>query len=513
MICCLVWWLTGHAQNGGAYYPSAYVYSEKDGVMHNNLAQLSILPSGSLAAYSYSNGHYFLSSNSSSYFSATSSSALLDAKFFVISQDTFFRSGSQGWFHWYKDSTFPIPNSPTSINYEIQLGQYIYFLSEMPGQTIYPRKATLWRFDGVGFQSIYKMDSCFSSLQYCEALGHMVFLEIKQKQLHLYKIDTALAKVRLLANFSSPKIPSLLRYPCILNRDSIIYCFNNKNAYLQTKNSYVAFPEKASMYSGNHLYFARPGKHSSVTIYNANGLQEYILPTEDNKLNSVTDTFYNSLYVGSNNYLYRLFKHIKTYPKVFGNNTNVIMSLQQYANGNLLVGNYNGAVATITPAGAVVQKNWDNPVLPGGLSIGNQAYLIHEGKGQGGITAFNQQGQPLPILSGFSGYYLYQSTITKQVYFGTGNHHGLLIADPNSFIAGKPKWQIVDSSKGLSLANIITITEDAQGRIWCGRNSQGIAIYYPKENKAETFLIEKDDVSFGAMASMSDSYGTVWMGR
>jgi hypothetical protein len=73
-------------------------------------------------------------------------------------------------------------------------------------------------------------------------------------------------------------------------------------------------------------------------------------------------------------------------------------------------------------------------------------------------------------------------------------------------------WTKIDSSKGIKLQNIITITEDKKGRIWTGHPKKGIAIYDPQNNTARTWLKETGATAIGTYASVTDNRGTVWLG-
>lgn len=45
-----------------------------------------------------------------------------------------------------------------------------------------------------------------------------------------------------------------------------------------------------------------------------------------------------------------------------------------------------------------------------------------------------------------------------------------------------------------------------------GHRKRGIAIYDPAANKAKTWLIENNETAFGGYSSLTDKYGTVWIG-
>ncbi len=75
------------------------------------------------------------------------------------------------------------------------------------------------------------------------------------------------------------------------------------------------------------------------------------------------------------------------------------------------------------------------------------------------------------------------------------------------------KLKIVGKEKGLLLENVLTIAEDWGGRLWCGRTSQGIAVYDPVRDTAVTWLRSNENPkSVGALASCVDENGTLWLG-
>ncbi len=80
-------------------------------------------------------------------------------------------------------------------------------------------------------------------------------------------------------------------------------------------------------------------------------------------------------------------------------------------------------------------------------------------------------------------------------------------------ITPEMNWSYIDESKGLLLDNILTISEDLKGRLWTGRSSQGIALYDPALDTAQTWLRSDDrEKGFGALSSATDSHGNLWFG-
>jgi hypothetical protein len=73
--------------------------------------------------------------------------------------------------------------------------------------------------------------------------------------------------------------------------------------------------------------------------------------------------------------------------------------------------------------------------------------------------------------------------------------------------------RLISKDKGMGLVNVLTIAEDASGRLWLGRLSQGIALYDPQRDTAVTWLRSPDLAgSTGAISSLVDEQGTLWLG-
>lgn len=111
-----------------------------------------------------------------------------------------------------------------------------------------------------------------------------------------------------------------------------------------------------------------------------------------------------------------------------------------------------------------------------------------------------------------TGFYTFVSKSKKDFYFSTTNQLGLWKTSTKSLETLQPVWNKIDSTKGNSINNILTITEDTLGRIWCGHPRNGISVYYPTTDKATSWNIDKKETPFGEMASIIDNKGTIWLG-
>ena len=86
---------------------------------------------------------------------------------------------------------------------------------------------------------------------------------------------------------------------------------------------------------------------------------------------------------------------------------------------------------------------------------------------------------------------------------------GLGLLDP-PFVPGK-EWTKIGEEKGLLLDNVLTVQEDLNGRLWCGRSSKGIAVYDPAQDTAVTWLRTQKG-GLGTMCSALDSRNNLWLG-
>jgi Histidine kinase len=218
-----------------------------------------------------------------------------------------------------------------------------------------------------------------------------------------------------------------------------------------------------------------------------------------------------SYYLNTSNKLSRVFEYLKKYPGLFNyKNASDIFSIQQDGKGRIWAGSYASHLSVIDN-----NKIQDVPVSStkitnGGCSINNKIYLIGEGDSNG-LFEFSENGNSRKLTKNVTGFFTYPDTTNNRFYFGTSGQ-GLWHTPINELGNKEIKWHVVNASQGLTLQNIVTITKDNKGRLWLGQTGRGFAVYNPATNKAQTWLIEKNVTSFGAMSSFTDSYGTVWLG-
>lgn len=244
---------------------------------------------------------------------------------------------------------------------------------------------------------------------------------------------------------------------------------------------------------------------------NASGNLPAVL-TYDNANLIWIDKNYGSYYINSNSKPQRVFPCIKKYPFVFNNtSSNSIFSIQEDETGTIWAGCYQGGTSIIRKEKVISLPNLNFRITNGGTSNGKYIYLLSEGS-QNGLLQINNNSSSKFIIKGTNGFYTYINRDKSRFYYGTGEYNGIWFSSLSGLEKGRPEWTKIDSSRGILLKNILTITEDTAGRIWCGHPKRGLAIYMPESGKARTWLTEKKETDFGAYSSLTDKKGTVWLG-
>lgn len=221
---------------------------------------------------------------------------------------------------------------------------------------------------------------------------------------------------------------------------------------------------------------------------------------------------HHSFYAATANKPLRIFSDLKKYPFTFNHtNANAIFSVQEDNKGNIWAGSYQGAISYIHKNQAHQIPGFSDRIENGGTHLNQFVYMIAEGV-QTGLIQLDEKGTIHRLVSNTDGFSCYAARDKKHFYYGTSNYNGLWETPVTDLEKGKPVWNKIDSSKGILLNNILSVTEDSAGRIWCGHPRRGIAVYDPATGNAKTWLIEKKESAFGAYAAVTDKHGTVWMG-
>ena len=149
-------------------------------------------------------------------------------------------------------------------------------------------------------------------------------------------------------------------------------------------------------------------------------------------------------------------------------------------------------------------KLLQNTIVNPGSFKDNLGYTWQSGSLDGKAQIWKMDGEKITIIHENTQGFYFLPLKNGLIGFGTSGE-GLWLFENEKLI------KKIDKTKGLALQNILTISEDHHGRIWMGRNSQGISYYDPLQDTVYNFLI-KDKNDFGAMSSEVDSHGGLWVG-
>jgi hypothetical protein len=80
-------------------------------------------------------------------------------------------------------------------------------------------------------------------------------------------------------------------------------------------------------------------------------------------------------------------------------------------------------------------------------------------------------------------------------------------------LINNPQFKIIGPNEGLTIQNVLTVSEDKEGRLWCGHPRNGIGVYDPKRDTAFTW--SRNDslpVDLELMSTFIDDRGTLFLG-
>lgn len=219
-----------------------------------------------------------------------------------------------------------------------------------------------------------------------------------------------------------------------------------------------------------------------------------------------------SFILGTGTTLIRIFPYLKAYPNIYNkSNSNNIFSIQQSKNGTLFLAGYDYNLSILKNNTLTATPITKHRFINGGFSSQNSVFLIGEHEYYGGVMRFDNNTYTYTRLTdSVTGFYLLPTK--DKLYFAT-SQKGLWFTDINNIYGNKKAiWHKITSKDGLFEGNILTLTEDSTGNIWMSHPKTGIAVYNPKKHKIQTLTIEKKEIDFGAMCSLTDTYGMVWLG-
>jgi len=260
------------------------------------------------------------------------------------------------------------------------------------------------------------------------------------------------------------------------------------------------------------VYKFENGKYFTATIDNGFNIRKNIPFSINDNINMVRANSPGNLWFAfTGNRLTLVNPFIRKYPYIFDqSNAAVIFTLKEDSLGRIWAGSYQNNLSLVDKG--VVRQIAGNPfkMTNGGTYYNGFMYLV--GEGNGGLLQYDMKGKVRQLQTGTTGFYTWLSRDRKYFYFTTTSTLGLWQTNTRQLEKGRPEWNKINAGKGMLFNNLLTITEDTTGRIWCGHPKTGIGIYYPQTDKATSWLIAKNETAFGAISSLTDSYGTVWLG-
>ena len=429
---------------------------------------------------------------------------------------------------WYYDSKKIVIIKKDTVNRIIQLPAETNYYSGLDKSIIYliqkNKQLETWLFNGAELK-LKATDSStainiYSNLYPVTPEGPVFLTNVVNDSLYIFKLNPSSFLFNKICAYRTGNV-YVYYIKDALNlfgktNDTNESLFSIKNGVINKTFTLNSQPVKSLTFNPPYNYGLTTHHDSYRQIFNATPkAEESELPvfiSDDNTNLLAYEKAYGSFYASTGNKPIRIFTTLKKYPFLFNNsNSNSIFSLQEDNENNIWAGCYQGGISIV--------KNNSSRTLPGiNLRITNgssaykdKIYMITEGTVYGLIQP-NKKGSVRSLSNKTSGFYSFITSDQSNFYFGTGNYNGLWQTTTTALDTGNPVWNIIDSTKGLKLNNILTITEDKAGRIWCGHPKRGIAVYEPKIDRAQTYLVEKNETIFGAFSSITDKKGTVWLG-
>ena len=260
------------------------------------------------------------------------------------------------------------------------------------------------------------------------------------------------------------------------------------------------------------LYKFQKGNYYTATMDTALNLKKQIPFVCNDEITTAIKNKSGNLYFGeTGNRMLLISPFIKKYPNLFNKtNSASIFSVKEDSAARIWAGSYQGNLAILDKEKSTDLKGNRYKIMNGGAWLNDHMYLNADG--MGGLLKYDMNGTVKQVNSNIMGFYSLLSTAKTQFYLGTANYGGIWQTAVKDLEAGKPLWNKIDSSQGIKITNVLTISEDTLGRIWCGHPKSGIAVYHPATNKAQTWRIDKNETHFGAFSSLTDKQGTIWMG-
>jgi ligand-binding sensor domain-containing protein len=523
-----------YAQEKIAGENNFYIYNEKDGIFDENFYTGAIvLPSGTAVAKPMGGKIHIIHNNYASIINN------LDAK---IEQTELLRGAIEPrpntmWL--FLDKHILLVNNDTvskiftinNINNSAIWGIFI-----LDGKAIFISEDTtnliqLCSFNGKQVSVIknyffdktqYQYGTLFQSK---DSMMHFIYYSKNSTSIKLLKldnhtfeiIDSSIIKHQQIFDFHHLK-----KYKSYATNTSSFYQVDNN---IKTQLKAVDFPDFSirtimSVQDNSVLFTNNKNEYRIYQITDTNQILNARFRYPSVLANYTLDSKTQSYYLGTTNNLCRVFSYIKNYPNLFNSlHSNDITAITQDVNNDIWVGSYNAALTKLSNHKYINSTINNHRFMSSAISYKKHIFMISESMDGGGVCRFNdhQLNTFESITDSITGYYLYKSHDNK-IYFGTNlnenfNKGGLWFTSLEDAVKQqKPNWKKITKEDGMLLKNILTITEDSLHRIWMAHPTKGIAYYDFKSKKCKTLLIEKNEIDFGALASITDKYGNVWFG-
>lgn len=249
--------------------------------------------------------------------------------------------------------------------------------------------------------------------------------------------------------------------------------------------------------------------------YDSSGIRfpTVAVQSQDLLIRFAKNPYYPYLTASTANKPFRVFPYIKKYPRLYNNQSSgSIFSLTQDGNGRLWAGSYNRSLSVVDSNRVQEIKNQPFKFMNAGVYYKDHLYLVAEGIEEGGVVRFKGNGQYQRLAENHrTGFYLFLSQKQQRLFFCPYGS-GLWYCSLKDLDHLPVRWKVVDSTVGLRLMSIVTVSEDTLGRLWCGHPRRGIAVYDPHKNQAQSYNLVKNESPIGITSSLTDSRGTVWLG-
>ncbi|WP_297971593.1 sensor histidine kinase, partial [uncultured Capnocytophaga sp.] len=215
-----------------------------------------------------------------------------------------------------------------------------------------------------------------------------------------------------------------------------------------------------------------------------------------------------SLYLGSNNQLTRLFTYLKTYPRLYNDtNSDRLFALALTPSGKLWAGSYNGGFSVIDQNKLIksplkrIQMNY------GALPIGEKVLFNNAHKG---LFLFESPTSYTKVNDTIVSHFNFLSA--EEILYTDVEDYGLAYKPLAQLEQRKVPWKSIGKQQGLILNHCQGIAQDNKGYIWT-ISMQGIARYAPKADCAQTLLYDKEQSPIRGYTLLADSNGTLWFGN